>query len=60
MCEMFKITKYIKMYWRKEIHLTFNWEQVVDWCKDKGKVLDHKTFLDVPALQVGNLCFSVT
>ena len=26
--------------------------KVMDWRKDKGKIEDHKTFLDVPALQV--------
>ena len=29
--------------------------QLVDWRKDKGKVEDHKTYLDVPALKVNTV-----
>ena len=30
--------------------------QIVDWRKDKGKVKDHKTFIDVTALKA---CISI-
>ena len=32
--------------------------RLVDWRKDKGKVEDHKTYVDVPALKVNDQEFN--